>query len=94
MDKNEELINEFAGKCTSSVCANLETRMKSQCGCGKKKRGNVVFLDPVLRTFAKSLYKDPDIGDFLMGLPHHYFDENQVLNIYKIIQQMYFPCIW
>ncbi len=33
---------------------------------------------PALRTFAKQLVKDPDIGDFLEDLPHKHFDENQL----------------
>ncbi len=33
---------------------------------------------PELRTFAKELYKDPDVGVFLGSLPHESFDENQL----------------
>lgn len=33
---------------------------------------------PALRTFAKQLVKDPDIGAFLEDLPHKHFDENQL----------------
>lgn len=33
---------------------------------------------PVLRTFAKKLYKENDFSDFLNDLPHKYFDENQL----------------
>ena len=33
---------------------------------------------PSLRKYAKDLKSRPDIGDFLHGLPHHYFEENQL----------------
>ena len=33
---------------------------------------------PELRTLAKELYKDEDIGTFLTHLPHQYFDEDQL----------------
>lgn len=33
---------------------------------------------PVLRAFAKKLYKENDFSDFLNDLPHKYFDENQL----------------
>ena len=33
---------------------------------------------PALRTLAKELRKDPDIGVFLQDLPHTFFDENQL----------------
>lgn len=33
---------------------------------------------PVLRGFAKELYKDHDFSDFLADLPHKYYDENQL----------------
>lgn len=33
---------------------------------------------PILRTFAKKLYKENDYFDFLSDLPHKYFDENQL----------------
>ncbi len=33
---------------------------------------------PILRTFAKKLYKETDYFDFLNDLPHKYFDENQL----------------
>lgn len=33
---------------------------------------------PIIRTFAKKLYKENDHSDFLSDLPHKYFDENQL----------------
>lgn len=33
---------------------------------------------PVLRAFAKTLYKEHDFTDFLNDLPHKYFEENQL----------------
>ena len=33
---------------------------------------------PELRKIAKTLSKDPNIGDFLNELPHRYFDEDQL----------------
>lgn len=33
---------------------------------------------PILRAFAKNLYKENDFSDFLNDLPHKYFDENQL----------------
>ena len=33
---------------------------------------------PALRAFAKTLYKDKDIEAFLAGVPHQYFDEDQL----------------
>lgn len=33
---------------------------------------------PILRAFAKTLYKENDFADFLNDLPHKYFDENQL----------------
>lgn len=33
---------------------------------------------PVLRAFAKNLYKENDFSDFFDDLPHKYFDENQL----------------
>lgn len=33
---------------------------------------------PVLRAFAKTLYKENDFSDFLNALPHKYFEENQL----------------
>ena len=33
---------------------------------------------PALRAFAKKLYKDKDIEAFLAGVPHQYFDEDQL----------------
>ena len=33
---------------------------------------------PALRAFAKDLYKDPDIDEFLCATPHQYFDEDQL----------------
>jgi len=33
---------------------------------------------PELRKYAKELLKREDVGEFLAGLPHRYFDENQL----------------
>lgn len=33
---------------------------------------------PILRVFAKELYRENDFSDFLNDLPHKYFDENQL----------------
>lgn len=33
---------------------------------------------PILRTFAKKLYKENDFTEFFNALPHKYFDENQL----------------
>ena len=33
---------------------------------------------PILRRFAKTLYREHDFTDFLNDLPHKYFDENQL----------------
>lgn len=33
---------------------------------------------PILRAFAKNLYKENDFSDFFDDLPHKYFDENQL----------------
>ena len=33
---------------------------------------------PALRSFAKELYKDPNVNEFLIALPHDTFDENQL----------------
>ena len=33
---------------------------------------------PALRSYAKTLAKRADVGEFLDQLPHHYFDENQL----------------
>ena len=33
---------------------------------------------PALRTFAKELFQDEEVNEFLTSLPHKYFDENQL----------------
>lgn len=33
---------------------------------------------PILRTFAKTLYKEANFNDFFTDLPHKYFEENQL----------------
>ena len=33
---------------------------------------------PILRKYAKTLIKEPDIQEFLDALPHKYFEENNV----------------
>ncbi len=41
---------------------------------------------PELRTFAKRLFREGAARDFLSGLPHHYFEENQ-LHAFVISQE-------
>ncbi len=48
---------------------------------------------PVLRDFAKSLRKDPDVGGFLSHLPHQYFDENQLHAFVISLEKDFDKCI-
>ncbi len=48
---------------------------------------------PALRTFAKTLYKDSDIEDFLSGVPHQYFDENQLHAFVISLEKDFDRCI-
>ena len=48
---------------------------------------------PVLRTFAKSLYKDSDINDFLSCVPHQYFDEDQLHAFVLSLEKDFDKCI-
>ena len=48
---------------------------------------------PALRTFAKSLYKDPDLGGFLSDLPHRYFDEDQLHAFVISLEKDFNKCI-
>ena len=41
---------------------------------------------PALRAFAKELYRDPGAEEFLAGVPHRYFDEDQ-LHAFVISQE-------
>ena len=48
---------------------------------------------PALRTFARSLYKDCDIGKFLSCVPHQYFDENQLHAFVISLEKDYDKCV-
>ena len=48
---------------------------------------------PELRTFAKSLYKDEGVTDFLKDLPHQYFDENQLHAFVISLEKDFDTCI-
>lgn len=48
---------------------------------------------PALRTFAKTLYKDSDIEDFLSGVPHRYFDEDQLHAFVISLEKDFDRCI-
>ena len=48
---------------------------------------------PALRTFAKTLYKDSDIEDFLSGVPHQYFDEDQLHAFVISLEKDFDRCI-
>ena len=48
---------------------------------------------PALRAFAKSLYKDRDVKKFLLCVPHHYFDENQLHAFIISMEKDYKKCI-
>ncbi len=47
---------------------------------------------PVLRAFAKDLAKRDNISDFILDLPHDYFEENQlhvfILSLYKDVKAL------
>ena len=45
---------------------------------GKDSKLFIGIRTPALRAFAKELLKSNDYEEFLMDLPHHYFDENQL----------------
>ena len=48
---------------------------------------------PALRTFAKSLYKDPDIESFLSYVPHQYFDEDQLHAFVISLEKDFGKCV-
>ena len=48
---------------------------------------------PALRTFAKTLYTDPDRDAFLACLPHRYFDENQLHAFVISLEKDFDKCI-
>ena len=48
---------------------------------------------PELRTFAKSLFKDPDKDEFLKSLPHQYFDEDQLHAFVISLEKDFDRCI-
>ena len=48
---------------------------------------------PALRTFAKTLYKDSDIEAFLSGVPHRYFDEDQLHAFVISLEKDFDRCI-
>ncbi len=45
---------------------------------GKSADYMIGVRTPELRKYAKELSKNPEIEDFLLSLPHQYFDENQL----------------
>ena len=48
---------------------------------------------PALRAFAKDLYKDPDIDEFLCDTPHQYFDEDQLHAFVISLEKDFDKCI-
>ena len=48
---------------------------------------------PALRTFAKKLFKDEDVGTFLENLPHYYFDENQLHAFVISLEKDFDKCV-
>ena len=48
---------------------------------------------PELRTLAKSLYKDSEIGTFLSNVPHQYFDEDQLHAFVISLERDFDKCI-
>ena len=48
---------------------------------------------PALRAFAKDLYKDPDIDEFLCTTPHQYFDEDQLHAFVISLEKDFDKCI-
>ncbi len=48
---------------------------------------------PALRAFAKDLYKDPDIDEFLCATPHQYFDEEQLHAFVISLEKDFDKCI-
>ena len=48
---------------------------------------------PVLRAFAKDLYKNPDIDEFLCATPHQYFDEDQLHAFVISLEKDFDKCI-
>lgn len=48
---------------------------------------------PALRTFAKRLYKDRDIEEFLTCVPHRYFDEDQLHAFVVSMEKDFGKCI-
>ena len=48
---------------------------------------------PALRAFAKDLYKDPDIDEFLCATPHQYFDEDQLHAFVISLEKDFDKCI-
>ena len=48
---------------------------------------------PALRTFAKTLYTDPDRGAFLSLVPHQYFEENQLHAFVISLEKDFDKCI-
>lgn len=48
---------------------------------------------PVLRTFAKKLYKDHDVESFLSCVPHQYFDEDQLHAFVISLEKDFDKCV-
>lgn len=48
---------------------------------------------PVLRTYAKTLSKRADVGEFLEALPHEYFEENQLHAFLLSVEKDFDLCV-
>lgn len=48
---------------------------------------------PALRAFAKTLYQDPEIDEFLSSVPHQYFDENQLHAFVISLEKNFDKCL-
>lgn len=48
---------------------------------------------PMLRSFAKELFRDPDKDEFLSYLPHQYFDENQLHAFIISLEKDFDKCV-
>lgn len=48
---------------------------------------------PMLRSFAKELFRDPDKDEFLSSLPHQYLDENQLHAFIISLEKDFDKCV-
>jgi hypothetical protein len=55
--------------------------------------GVIGVRTPALRAFAKDLYKDQDIDEFLCATPHQYFDEDQLHAFVISLEKDFDKCI-